>query len=673
MVTCVGLLSTGGYLGWRFATLPSHAPTWLVVLALVVEIIGFIGSSLLAWALWPAPRAIHDDAQRDAGAVDVVVRVDRQPVHQVRASLLSMQSMSAGRLVVVDLGARLEIAALAAEFETVYAAPDIADHNGLKTCSAASSTPIFMLLDAGDIPSADAIDVLLPMMDDDRVAVAIGQSLMADDDSAEHGPNGQHELTFERERLNPALGARGAAILCESGALIRRAAVDSVEVSDDHPIEAQAHWSLALMAHGWKVTAAAGAPVLVRPVIQLQDTVYERRVIQARVARTMIFGPSGILRVNSLRPAQRLAIATYAVRPLSGLRRAGFITLVVGSLLTGALPMRPNVTILAALWAPGWLLTSIGLGLASGWTLRPGDRARWSLRNLGASWQGLRHPMAFDHRRAPIMTPHALQHGGALVSSVVVLSAVMMMRGLSEKWTHALGIMPYQWLAGLVAVSLWSLAMSLDVLRMLGRRNQLRRVARVIASIPAEVSENPVAVFDITPLGAGFETNQELTPRQQLRLEATITTARGCQDVSLPIVVRNVRNVSEERWRVGVEFADAQPQAVNALIEYCMVEPARRRLGRPVFVPATEQATIEAVVQPVVDGRRLALRGISLLALGGAIASAQPGDGTAVTWVVSAVSVLIAAGVLAGAARPRRAPWIFDQSTSSPSPDLAIR
>ena len=50
MVTCVGLLSTGGYLGWRFATLPSHAPTWLVVLALVVEIVGFIGSSLLAWA-----------------------------------------------------------------------------------------------------------------------------------------------------------------------------------------------------------------------------------------------------------------------------------------------------------------------------------------------------------------------------------------------------------------------------------------------------------------------------------------------------------------------------------------------------------------------------------------------------------------------------------------------
>jgi hypothetical protein len=673
-VTCVGLLSTGGYLGWRIATLPNHTPTWLVVVALAVEIVGFVGSGLLAWALWPAHGTTSQATHHDAGNVDVVVRVDRQPVHQVRASLLSMQAMHSGRHVVVDLGARLEIAALAAEFGTVYAAPDVADHNGLKTCSAASSTAIFLLLDAGDVPSADAIELLLPMMDDDRVAVAIGQSLMADDDSAEHGPNGLHELTFERESLNPALGARGAAILSESGALIRRAAVDSVEVGDHHPIEAQAHWSLALMEQGWKVAAGVGAPVLVRPVLQSQDAVYERRVVQARVARTMIFGPGGILRVNSLRPAQRLAIAAHAVQPLSGLRRAGFITAVVGSLLTGALPMRPNVTMLAALWAPGWVLTTIGLGLASGWTLRPGDRARWSLRNLGASWQGLRHPMAFDHRRAPIMTPHALQHGGALVSSVVVLSSVMMLRGLSEKWTHALGIMPYQWLAGLVAVSLWSLAMSLDVLRMIGRRNQLRRVARVVAAIPAEVNENPVAVFDITPLGAGFETNLELSPRQQLLLDATIATAHGCQDVSLPIVVRNVRSVSEERWRVGVEFVDAQPQAVNPLIEYCVVEPARQRLGRPAAVPATDEAmTIEAVVQPVLDGRRLALRAMSLLALGGAIATAQPGDGTAVAWLVSAGSILIAAGVLAGSARPRRAPWVFDQSTSSPSPDLAIR
>ena len=680
-LTCLGLLSTGAYLGWRIATLPSKPPLWLVAVALAVEIAGFVGSALLAWALWHPPTVAPNESGLDASQVDVVVRVDQQPIHDVRATLLSLRSMVTGRQVVIDLRARLEIAALAAEFEIGYAATDVGDRNGLKTCRAASEAPLLLLLDAGDIPSADAIGRLMPLMSDDRVAVVIGQSVMADDDSAEHGPNGLHELTFERQTLNPALGARGAAILCESGALIRRVAIDEVEVGDEECLEAEAYWSMALMAQGWKVVAAMGAPVLVRQVVHSQDAVYERRVLQARALRTLVFGPDGVLGLNSLRLGQRLAIVASAVRPLSGLRRSGFIAVVVGSLLTGYVPLRPDLMVFAAVWAPGWVFTAIGLGLMSGWTLRPGDRARCSMRNLGASWQGMRHPIAFDQRRAPIMTPHTLQHGGALVASLVVLSSVMMLRGLSEQWTHALGRMPNQWLAGLVAVSLWSLAMSLDVLRMFGKRNQLRRATRVVAAIPAEVADNPVAVFDVTALGAGFETNNEVATKQELVLEATITTSRGCENVKLPIVVRNVRNVTsvdhpegEERWRVGVEFVDAPPQAINPLVEYCMVEPARQRL-RWGLDPSTAELDVyvEAVAEPVMDGRRLALRLISLAAVAGAIASAQPGHGTLVTSLVSAVSVLIAAGVLAGSARPRRAPWTTDQSTSSPSPDLAIR
>lgn len=680
-LTCLGLLSTAGYLSWRIATLPSQPPVWLVALAIVVEIAGFVGSGVLMWALWHGP---HDAAVATTSAdakqppIDVAVRVDDQPLHQIRATLLSLQTMTTGRHIVIDLQARPEVASLAAEFSAMYAATDLEDHNGVKTCSATSSTSIFLLLDAGDIPSANAIDSLMPLMQNDRVAVAMGQSVMADDDSAEHGPNGLHELTFERETLNPALGQRGAAVFTDSGALIRCAAVDSVEVGDEEPIEAQAYWSLDLMTQGWRVVAATGEPVLARQVVQSQDTVYERRVLHARACRTMIFGSDGILRLNSLRLGQRLAVVASAVRPLSGLRRVGFMAVVVASLLTGFLPLRPNLTVFASMWAPGWVLTSVGLGVMSGWTLRPGGRTRWSLRNLGASWQGLRHPMAFDQRRAPIMTPHVLQHGGALVASVVVLSLVMMMRGLSEQWTHSLGSMPFAWLIGLLTVSLWTLAMSLDVLRMFGKRNQLRLAARVVAAIPAEVNGVPVAMFDVTAIGAGFETNHELSAKE-LQLHATITTSRGCENVTLPINVRNVRKVSPsldpdgvQRWRVGVEFGNALPRAINSLVSYCMIEPARQRLRRPPTASA-EDGLVEAVAQPVLDGRRVALRLISLLAIAGAIASAQPGKGTLVSTAISVMSVLIAAGVLAGSARPRRAPWTADQSTSSPSPDFAIR
>ncbi|HSB86480.1 MAG TPA: hypothetical protein VLD86_09230 [Ilumatobacteraceae bacterium] len=673
-LAAIGTLATAAYLGWRFATLPSGSPSWLVALSLAVEVVGFGSSLLLLWALWRRlPHSTRFDRSiGNAEDVDVVVRVDDQPVHHVRATLLAVRSMPAGRVVIVDLGARPEVAAMAAEFDTVYAAPDVDDHNGLKTCSAASSTSIFFLLDAGDIPSVDAIATLLPHVDDDRVAVAIGQSIMADDDSAEHGPNGIHELAFDRQRLNPALGLRGAAVFTESGALVRRAAVDSVPVDDDKPIEAQARWSLALLEHGWKVVAPTGEPVLVRQVIDSQDVVYEHRVARARAARQMVFGHGGILRWSSLRPGQRLAVAAAAVRHLSGLRRAGFIAALVGALLTGMLPLRPDVSVLAAVWAPGWLLTSAGLALLSGWTLRPGDRTRWSLRNLGASWQGLRHPTAFEQRRAPVMTPHALQHGGALVASVVVLSSVLMMRGLSEQWTHALGVMPYRWLAGLVAVGLWSLALALDVLRMMGRRTQLRRATRVVTSLPAVVDENAVFVLDLTPLGIGFETTIEASPRQELEFETTLASQRGCENVALPIIVRHIHRVAEQRWRVGAEFGTALPQAFTPLVEFCTVEPARRRLGYTNAPGTVAPDPVETVAEPVVHGRRLALRLFALLAVLGAIASAQPGDGTPLAWIVSAGSILLAAGVLVGSARPRRR-WTTAQSTASPSPDLAIR
>ena len=106
--------------------------------------------------------------------------------------------------------------------------------------------------------------------------------------------------------------------------------------------------------------------------------------------------------------------------------------------------------------------------------------------------------------------------------------------------------------------------MSLDVLRMFGKRNQLRRAARVVASIPAEVNDNPVAVFDVTALGAGFETNQELTPKQQLllrrddhdvaRLRERDAADHRAQRAQGLAVTANPEAMP--RWRVGVEFAE---------------------------------------------------------------------------------------------------------------------
>ena len=83
---------------------------------------------------------------------------------------LSMQLRRAGRHVVVDLGARRRHRPVGGGVRhRLRYARHRRPQRPLKTCSAASSTAVFLLLDAGDIPSADAISKLLPLLDDDRV------------------------------------------------------------------------------------------------------------------------------------------------------------------------------------------------------------------------------------------------------------------------------------------------------------------------------------------------------------------------------------------------------------------------------------------------------------------------------------------------------------------------
>ena len=103
-LTCLGLLATGAYLGWRLWTLPSDAPIWLVVVAFVVEVAGFVGSGLLMWALWHGvtSRTATGENTPDLIPVDVAIRVVEQPLHQIRATLLSLQTMPAQRTVLVD-------------------------------------------------------------------------------------------------------------------------------------------------------------------------------------------------------------------------------------------------------------------------------------------------------------------------------------------------------------------------------------------------------------------------------------------------------------------------------------------------------------------------------------------------------------------------------------------
>ena len=73
------------------------------------------------------------------------------------------------------------------------------------------------------------------------------------------------------------------------------------------------------------------------------------------------------------------------------------------------------------------------------------------------------------------MTLPSPQYGAGLVIAVVALSVVLVLRGVSDRVTHTLGVMPQSALMAMLIVTLWTLGLSLDLLRVLARRSQLRR------------------------------------------------------------------------------------------------------------------------------------------------------------------------------------------------------
>ena len=627
-LAAVGLVATSLYLIWRVGFSMHDTALWLSLPTLAVEIVGFVGAATLTWALWPVPhRTQSSDAVCVATSVDAVVRVDRQPVHEVRATLLALRSVQhINGVVLVDLSARPALAALATEFQAVYAASDPADHNGLRVMLAAVRTPQFLLVDAGDIPTGDIVERLASDFSDARVAVVQGMGVSLANDSAEHGPNGRHELFFERSSLNAALGSRGSAAWLGTGSLVRTDALRDIRLGASTALEA--HWlaGAALLAAGWRVTAPGEVSVIAHRAVHSEQAVSEDRLQRARAARRMVFGTAGVLRSRSFSTTQRLAVVAWAVRPLSGLRRVVFLALLGSAILAGSAPFHASAAVLTFGWLPAFVYTSLGLALLSGWTLLPGDRARWSLHSMGAACRSLRSGQDRPVRRAPIVALPSPQYGAGLVIAVVGLSAILVVRGVSDRVTHTLGELPQSSLMALLVVTLWSLAISLDLLRVLARRSQLRRTARVVSSLPATLGERAVSIVDLTALGAGVVSQTSVGVNERLLLDSAIPTRSGVTTMKVPSTVRNVLRRADGDFRVGVEFSEMNDATANALAEFCSIEPTWERMGT---VPSSEPIGASQFIyvdEPEAEPAtgRVAVRLVSLLALVGAVASSAP-------------------------------------------------
>ena len=671
----LGLLAGVLYLGWRVAFSWDGASPLMWAVLLAAEVAGLAGTAALTWALWPAPAGRRTEAAEstfDGGdPVDVVVRVVDQPLHELRATLLGVREMAdVADVLVVDHGGRPEVVRLAAEFDCSYAATDLDDPNGIEVMRARVRTARFVLVDAGDVPSQDLVQRLSVDLADSDVAVVQGLGVSLAADSPEHGPSRRHDLVFERSSLNPALGRRGLAMWLGSGSLVRTVALVDVPACTAAVVEAHWHASAALHRAGWRVTAPTVAPVVAHRTLTDAADVYADRVVRARAARRMVADLFDARR--GMR--RRLAALAWSVRPLSGFRRLAVLAVLCAVLLSGDLPMQPSAVAVFALWVPSMVYGSLGISLLSGWTLRPGDRARWSLHNIGADVAGLRTEQSQRavSERQPIIDLPAGQYGIGLVVAVLALTVVLSLRGVSEQFTHTLGVMPHSALLAAMVVGVWHLCLALDQLRVLARRTVRRRAARVGTELRATLHDELMAVVDITPLGAGLVGLAGFDVGERVPLHVAVPTRSGVTDLRLPVVVRNVSVSPAGEWRVGVEFLSVDTAAANVLAEFCTVEPVWESIGSMPGVSVLEARPVPGAPLSVPNAGRATLRVMAFVALGGVVASSLPSAASAagtsgaesgghalsagLIGVVGAVVVGMLAG-LVNRGRDRRPTW----------------
>lgn len=624
-IAVLGLAAGLAWLCWRVLFSLRGVPAWLAAPGLVVEIVGALAAVLLVWALWrpagaPRPPAAY------SGRVQVLVRVEDHSREAVRSTILAALQLEPERdVTVVDLRRRPEVERIAAEQGVGYLPVDADDGSGLVAASLMVPADAYFVLDAGDVPVVDAVSLLAAHLDQPDIAVVQGSCVTTVSDSAEHGPDGQHEHRFERQALNRGLSQRGSGIVTGSGALVRRVALEAVGPVGGSHVVAELALTVRLQARGWRVVAPNVAVVASATPLNSPDVANADRRRRAAACLTLLTGQRDTLWVRGLTPSQRIGLATWCIRPLSGLRRLLFVAVVVGALLSGQAPFRPDVGAVLLLGLPYVVLTALATVVLSEGTLSLGDRARGSLRTMGpdaAAMLGAPASASATAARPARGGVHAVRQGGALIGTVVVVNLAVVARSVSDRWLGVLPEMSRGLLACLLAVALWVVALSLDELRLLARRTQLRRVQRHPTELRGWLSDHPVVVNDLSMLGAGLWSAHGATPGEELELFVEVPPDVLTSPLHAHVVVRNVEPQASGT-RLGVEFLDLSTDAANALTSWCIVDPARRVLGdSPGATPAPPPV---GALGPTPPGRQLVVRISTLLAVIGVISLLLPG------------------------------------------------
>ena len=539
-------------------------------------------------------------------AFDAIVLVGDEPADVVRATLLGVRSLRHREsTVVVDHRDRSEIAVLATEFKVGYTTGIHRGRSSLTNEALMHGTaPLVAFFDGDCVPLPHFGLATAGYFAEPNVGFVQCRVEPINRDSLEHMSADRHASSMDHLVIGPARGSHGAAIWQQSGSMVRRSALQGIGGVVDATIGSATLTSIALNRDGWSGRFHADVVCLcVAP--NTIDAHLAQRGNEAAARLHVLVRSSSPLVCARLTHRQRLAYVEDLSRPLAACAYLIGGAALIGSVVSGHVPVESPSTLVWAATA-AWLVgTFVGFKMVSGSSRAVGDRLRLGLRGVGVDVMAWRRAIS-NQLRPSMIPPLSGDHGGVhslaslklLCAGTLALDAAVICRGLAERFgAGPLTAVNNSGRTALsIGLSLVTMVAVLNVLGVIALRRQLRLNYRLQVELAARIHGDVARVIDLTPKGLGAMTVLPLTVGATVPVSLRVRTVR---DASVEVLATGVVRSCDQRgaeWRCGVEIVDISAVDRDRLIEYCsVVHPSRHVAGRDIEVVPEQLAFANAL------------------------------------------------------------------------------
>ncbi|KXK07632.1 MAG: Cellulose synthase catalytic subunit (UDP-forming) [Microgenomates bacterium OLB22] len=247
----------GWYLLWRLQ-LTLTLQGWLIPLIFLADIYMSVTTVIF---LFTSRRSYRPQKRAPLHGVSVDILI---PTYNEALRIVEMTARAAKqvrgvtKVWILDDGNRHNIKKLATELGVEYLARTTNEHakaGNLNNALPQSTADFVLCLDCDHIPLPDCIERLSGYFRDTSLGFVQTPQVFYNRDSIQHQANAKYPFWNEQsmfyEAIQPAKNGYNAAFFCGSGALIRRAALDSVGGFATGTATEDIHTALRLHAQGW--------------------------------------------------------------------------------------------------------------------------------------------------------------------------------------------------------------------------------------------------------------------------------------------------------------------------------------------------------------------------------------------------------------------------------------